>query len=171
MSDELADGHPVLLFDGVCNLCNRSVQFIIRHDPDGVFRFAPLQSDVGTELLQECGLSADHLDSLVLVEGDDYYTKSDAALRAAKHLGGVLRLGWSLRFVPKLLRDGVYDVIADNRYDWFGKRDQCMMPTPDIEARFLAGGPGSTGGSDGDAVSTGETTDSPRPETENDNPA
>jgi predicted DCC family thiol-disulfide oxidoreductase YuxK len=165
MSSERADGHPVLLFDGVCNLCNRWVQFIIRHDPDGVFRFAPLQSDVGTELLRECGLSADHLDSLVLVEDDNYYTKSDAALRTATHLGGVFRLGWPFQFVPRRLRDWVYDIVADNRYDWFGKRDQCMMPTPDIEERFLAGGPGST-----DAVSTEETTDSPPPETESDTP-
>ena len=142
MSTEVPEGHPVLLFDGVCNLCNQSIQFVIERDPDAVFRFAPLQSDVGEELLEECGLPADHLDSVILVEGDEYYTKSDAALRTAKHLGGVYRLLWPLRVFPRRLRNFVYDFIANRRYRWFGKREQCMMPTPDIASRFLAGGPG-----------------------------
>jgi predicted DCC family thiol-disulfide oxidoreductase YuxK len=159
MSRKVSIDNPVILFDGVCNLCNRWVQFVIRNDPAGVFRFAPLQSDVGQQLLVECGLSSDHLDSVVLIEGDDYYTKSGAALRTAKLLGGVYRLAWPLRFVPGGIRNWVYDFIADHRYDWFGKRDQCMMPTPDIEQRFLAGGPG--GRSDGDTEQS-LPTDSPR---------
>ncbi len=143
MDTEVPAEHPVLLFDGVCNLCNQSIQFVIRNDPDAVFRFAPLQSDVGQELLSEFGMPTDELESVVLVEGDEYYTKSSAALRTAKHLGGVYRLLWPLRVIPRRLRNVVYDFIANRRYRWFGKRDSCMMPTPDIEARFLAGGPGS----------------------------
>ena len=143
MSTEVPEDHPILLFDGVCNLCNRSIQFVIERDPEAVFRFAPLQSDVGEELLAECGLPADHMDSVILVENGDYYTKSDAALRTAKHLGGVYWLLWPLRVFPRRLRNAVYNFIAARRYRWFGKRDQCMMPTPDIAERFLAGGPGS----------------------------
>jgi predicted DCC family thiol-disulfide oxidoreductase YuxK len=135
---------PVLLFDGVCNLCNWWIQFLIERDPDATFRFAPLQSDVAGELLAECGLSRDHLDSVVLVEGDSYYTKSDAVLRAGKHLGGVYQLLWPLRVVPRRLRNWLYDAVADRRYGWFGKREQCMVPTPDIESRFLAGGPATS---------------------------
>jgi predicted DCC family thiol-disulfide oxidoreductase YuxK len=143
--EDVPRDRPVLLFDGVCNLCNRWIQFLIERDPDATFRFAPLQSDVAGELLAECGLPRDHLDSVVLVEGDSYYTKSDAVLRAAKHLGGGYRLLWPLRVVPRGLRNWLYDAVADRRYGWFGKREQCMVPTPDIESRFLAGDPtGST---------------------------
>lgn len=131
------DDSPVLLFDGVCNFCNWWVQFVIERDPDAVFRFAPLQSAVAGELLAEHGLDSDHLDSVVLVEGERCYTKSDAVLRAATHLGGVYRTLWLLRAVPRRLRDWLYDAVADRRYSWFGKRDQCMVPTAAIESRFL----------------------------------
>ncbi|SDJ92487.1 Predicted thiol-disulfide oxidoreductase YuxK, DCC family [Halovenus aranensis] len=142
MSNRVDEG-PVLLFDGVCNLCNWSVQFIIERDPEGVFSFAPLQSAAAGTLLARHGLDPDHLDSVVLVEEDRCYTGSTAALRAAAHLGGVYRLLWSLRFVPRQVRDRVYDFVAERRYDWFGRRDQCMVPGPDIEARFLGGGTGA----------------------------
>lgn len=143
MSDAVPGDHPVLLFDGVCNLCNRWIRFVIERDPDATFRFAPLQSDVAGELLAECDLPRDHLDSVVLVEGGDYYTKSEAVLRTAKHLGGIYRLLWPLRVFPRRLRDWLYDFVANRRYGLFGKRDRCMMPTPDVESRFLAGGPGT----------------------------
>lgn len=142
MSSDVSGDGPVLLFDGVCNLCNRWIQFVIERDSEGRFRFAPLQSDVAGELLAECGLARDHLDSVVLVEGDRYYTKSDAVLRTANHLGGAYRFLWPLRVFPRRLRNVFYDFVAARRYGWFGKRDQCMMPTSDIESRFLAGGPG-----------------------------
>ncbi len=140
--EERLGDHPVVLFDGVCNLCTGYVGFLIRRDPEGVFRFAPLQSSVGRRLLEDCGLDPDVMDSVVLVEGGEPSVKSDAVLRAAAHLGGAYRLLAPARFVPRRLRNAAYDVVASRRYDWFGRRDRCMMPTPDVESRFLAGGPG-----------------------------
>lgn len=138
--DEDPTAHPVVLFDGVCNLCAGSVRFVIERDPEGVFRFAPLQSAVGERLLAEAGLDEDHdtLDSIVLVEDDEVYTKSDAVIRVAARLGGPYRLLSPARYLPKRARDAVYDFVAANRYDWFGKRDRCLMPTPELESRFLA---------------------------------
>lgn len=146
MNGELPDGvpdeHPVVLFDGVCNLCEGSVKFLIRRDPEGLFRFAPLQSEVADTLLADHEVDPDALDSVVLVEEDSVYTKSDAVLRAARHLGGIYGPLWATRVLPRSFRDGVYDFVADRRYGWFGKKDACMMPTPDLRSRFLAGGPG-----------------------------
>ena len=126
-----------MLFDGVCNLCNGFVRFIIARDPRGRFRFASLQSPAAAALLNgrlQHGLLPD---SIVLVEGDDIYTQSTAALRVA----GGLRFPWNLWYgfmlVPRPLRDIVYAWVARNRYRWFGKRDVCMVPTPDLRARFL----------------------------------
>jgi predicted DCC family thiol-disulfide oxidoreductase YuxK len=133
----MADDHPVLLFDGVCNLCNGAVRFVVRHDPEGVFRFAPLQSDAADSLLADCDRESD-LDSVVLVADGACHVKSDAALRVARRLGLPYSLLWAFRFVPRGLRDAVYDVVADNRYGWFGRREECMVPTPDLEERFLS---------------------------------
>lgn len=134
--------HPILLFDGVCNLCNRWIQFVIARDPDAIFRFAPLQSDVARTLLSETDYAGEQLDSVVLVEDGTLYTKSDAVIRTARHLGGIYHLLRPTAIVPTRLRNLVYDFVANRRYRWFGKRDACMMPTPDVEERFLAGGPG-----------------------------
>jgi predicted DCC family thiol-disulfide oxidoreductase YuxK len=139
----VARSHPVLLFDGVCNLCNRWVQFVIERDPEAQFRFAPLQSTAAQRLLADCGYEGETLDSVVLVEDGTYYTKSDAVIRTAYHLGGVYRLLEPGKIVPTRLRNAVYDFVAARRYGWFGKRDQCMMPEPDLRERFLAGGPGA----------------------------
>lgn len=129
--------HPVLLFDGVCNLCNSSVQFIIDKDPKSKFHFASLQSDIGQELLDRFGANSGSLDSVVLIKNDKVYSRSSAALQALKTLGG----GWSLFYafviIPKPVRDVVYDWIAKNRYKWFGKKDACWLPTPDLRTRFL----------------------------------
>jgi predicted DCC family thiol-disulfide oxidoreductase YuxK len=145
MSGEIPEGvpdeHPVVLFDGVCNLCEGSVKFLIRRDPEGLFRFAPLQSEVADALLADHEIDPDALDSVVLVEDGAVYTKSAAVLRAAYHLGGLYRPLWATRVLPRSFRDGLYDFVADRRYGWFGKKDACMMPTPDIRSRFLAGGP------------------------------
>lgn len=132
--------HPVVLFDGVCNLCAGSVRFVIDRDPEGVFRFAPLQSAVGERLLDGAGFDEAHenLDSVVLVEDGKAYTKSDAVIRIAARLGGPYRLLSPFRYVPKRARDAVYEFVAANRYDWFGKRDRCLLPTPELESRFLA---------------------------------
>ncbi|WP_226481540.1 thiol-disulfide oxidoreductase DCC family protein [Natrinema amylolyticum] len=138
MGSDLPDG-PIILFDGVCNLCSGFVQFVLPRDTEGQFRFASLQSDVGNELLAEHGLPTDELESVVLIEGEDCYVKSAAVIRIAERLGGVYRLLGPFRFLPRRLRDGVYDFVADRRYRWFGKKDQCAMPPADVDvsARFL----------------------------------
>jgi predicted DCC family thiol-disulfide oxidoreductase YuxK len=131
-----SDG-PVVLFDGVCNLCNRLVAFLIPRDPEGRLRFAPLQSEAGQQLLTRHGLPTEGFDSFVLVEGDRAYTKSDAAIRVAELLGWPYRLARVARLLPTGLRDSLYDVVADNRYDWFGHRDRCMVPDDGVGDRFL----------------------------------
>ena len=127
--------HPVVLFDGVCNLCNASVTFLIDRDPEATFRFAPLQSDVGRALVADCDLEGE--DSIVLVEDGRCYIRSDAALRIA----GQMRAPWpllrALRVVPRPLRDFIYRGIAARRYRWFGKEAACRLPTPDLKRRFL----------------------------------
>lgn len=137
MSTEVPEDAPVVLFDGVCNLCTGLVQFIIPRDPKQRFRFAPLQSPVGRELLDRFDLPTDRLETFVLVEGDECYTKSAAALRIAKHLGGVYALLYPLRLIPRPVRDTVYDFVADHRYQWLGRRDRCMAPSPEVDAWFL----------------------------------
>ena len=138
----LAESHPVLLFDGVCNLCNRWIQFVINRDPEATFRFAPLQSRVAQELLAGAGYEGETLDSVVLIDDGNYYDKSDAVIRTARHLGGVYRLLGPFGLFPARLRNIFYDFVAARRYRWFGKREACMMPTPENKKRFLAGGPG-----------------------------
>jgi predicted DCC family thiol-disulfide oxidoreductase YuxK len=136
MTTDATDG-PVLLFDGVCNLCTGVVTFVVPRDPDGRIRFASLQSDAGRRLLEGCGFSPDDRSTVVLVEGDDCYTKSSAAIRVARHLGMPYAALAILVVVPRPIRDAVYDVVAANRYDWFGQRDSCMVPTADVSDRFL----------------------------------
>ena len=131
------DGRAVVLFDGVCNLCNGSVQFIIRRDPAGRFRFASLQSEAGQALLRRHGLDPDDLSSVILVEDGRAYARSDAALRVARGLSGAWRAAGALRVVPRPLRDLVYGWVARNRYRWFGRREACMVPTPELRGRFL----------------------------------
>lgn len=128
---------PILLFDGVCNLCNGTVQWIIRHDPAGRFRFAALQSPAGQRLLRRAGLPVDALDTVVLYEQGRFYTHSDVPLRVCRQLGAPWSWLYPLRFVPGALRDAVYRWVARHRYRWFGRRDQCMIPTPELRARFL----------------------------------
>jgi predicted DCC family thiol-disulfide oxidoreductase YuxK len=129
----------VVLFDGVCNLCSASVRFIAARDRDAFFRFASIQSDVAKELLREHGVAIAEGDprSIVLIEDGRVLEGSTAALRIARHLNGIWKLGWVLLVVPRFLRDAVYDFIAKRRYRWFGKKDVCMVPTPELRARFL----------------------------------
>jgi predicted DCC family thiol-disulfide oxidoreductase YuxK len=131
------NNHPVILFDGVCNLCNGAVQFIIKRDKKAVFRFAPLQSDFGQAQLQKSGLAFPTVETIVLVEDGTVYQRSDAALRISKHLSGAWPVLYSCRIVPRILRDAAYNWIARNRYRFFGRRDECMIPTPELKARFL----------------------------------
>lgn len=129
---------PVILFDGVCNLCSGFVQFVIAHDPAGRFRFAARQSDAARRLLRQpdAARSASPA-SVVLVEGDRVFTQSTAALRIARGLGLPWRLVYGLIAVPRPLRDWMYDIVARHRYQWFGRRDGCLVPTADERARFL----------------------------------
>ncbi|WP_254278936.1 thiol-disulfide oxidoreductase DCC family protein [Haloarcula marina] len=136
MSDAPTD-HPVLLFDGVCNLCNGVVQFLIPRDPAGRIKYAPLQSEAGRELVERTELSTDGLDSVILVEAGRAYTKSAAVIRVAELLGYPYRFARVGRLVPRAVRDAVYDFVAANRYDWFGKKDRCMVPDEDVSDRFL----------------------------------
>ncbi len=135
-SDGLPGGPPVVLFDGVCNLCNAAVTFIIDRDPEAVFRFAPLQSDVGQRLVRQCGLEGE--DTIVLVEHGRCSVRSTAALQIARRLTGGWPLLGAFLAVPAPLRDAAYRFIARNRLAWFGKRDACRMPTPNLQRRFLA---------------------------------
>jgi predicted DCC family thiol-disulfide oxidoreductase YuxK len=128
---------PVLLFDGVCNLCNDYVQFVLERDDAETIRFGSLQSEAGSDLLKGCGLPHDYTDSLVLVEGSEHYTRSSAVLRVCHHLGGPYRLLSVFRIVPKVVRDAVYEQVAARRYDWFGKKNQCMIPSPGVQSRFV----------------------------------
>ncbi|MFC4305936.1 thiol-disulfide oxidoreductase DCC family protein [Cohnella boryungensis] len=129
----------VLLIDGQCNLCSGIARFVIRRDSRARFRFASLQSDPGQRLLAEGGLNREDLDTFVMVDNGRYYTKSTAALRTCGKLGLPWSLAWAGLLAPRLLRDRVYDFIAKRRYRWFGRPDRCLVPTPDVSARFLEG--------------------------------
>ena len=131
------DPAPVILFDGVCNLCNGSVQFLLKRDREGRFRFASLQSDAGRRLMAEHGLDVDVLSSVLLIEEGRVWQESSAALRIARHLPGAWKLLRILAAVPRPLRDAGYRWIARNRYRWFGKAETCWLPTPELKARFL----------------------------------
>jgi predicted DCC family thiol-disulfide oxidoreductase YuxK len=129
--------HPVILFDGVCNLCNASVQYVIKHDKKRLFRFASLQSLFGESILKQYGLPANIFDSFILLIDKKIYTRSTAALLVAKKLNGFIKLSYGFIIVPKFIRDFVYDLIAKNRYKWFGKKDACWIPTPELKNLFF----------------------------------
>ncbi len=131
-----APARPVLYFDGHCNLCNGFVQRVLRWDRRGVFLFASLQSSAGAKAVSALG-GASAPDSLVVEHRGRMYTKSDAALYVAQVLGGGFRLVALLRFLPKAVRNAVYDFVARNRYRWFGRQETCALPTPETAARFL----------------------------------
>lgn len=129
--------HPILLFDGVCNLCNGIVQFVIARNPGKTFLFASLQSAAGQEWLRHFQLPVDDFETFVLIEKDQYYTKSTAVLHVAKRLSGLWPLSYALIIIPPSIRDYLYSFVARNRYRWFGKRAKCMVPTDDVAGRFL----------------------------------
>ena len=135
---DLPTGKKIILFDGLCNLCEASVQFVIKHDNSDQFRFVALQSDLGQKIIAHIGINSKNIDSVVLYEpGVAYYYKSNAALQVAKNLGGLFHLGTVFRIIPTTLRNALYDYVAKNRYSWYGKKPQCLMPTPDLKAKFL----------------------------------
>lgn len=127
----------VLVFDGMCNLCSQSVLFIIKRDKQAVFRFAPLQSEAGRHLLKQYGIDPGNVDSLLLIKDGNAYIKSEAALRLVKELQGSWKFLSVFTVIPKPIRDWLYDLVAKNRYKWFGKKDACIVPTEDIKTRFL----------------------------------
>ncbi len=127
----------IVLFDGVCNFCNASVNFVIERDKAGYFKFAPLQSEIGEELVAKHGIDGSDTDSVIVVENDRAYTHSSGALRIAKQLDGMWSWTYAFIIVPKPIRDLAYKLFAKYRYRLFGRQDACMMPTPEIRARFL----------------------------------
>ena len=132
------DNKKIILFDGVCNLCNGFIQFVIKRDKNDIFRYASLQSELGQKLIYERGIDTKQIDSVVLIEpGIAYYVKSDAALNIGKQLKGYQTISKILNLIPSGLRNIIYDLIARYRYNWFGKKDACMIPTPELKAKFL----------------------------------
>lgn len=129
--------NQIILFDGLCNLCNGSVQFIINRDAKKQFRFASLQSSFGNHQLHKFGLATNQLYSIILIKEGRYLQKSNAALEIARNLDGLWPAIYLFKIVPRFLRDWAYDCIAKNRYSWFGKKDSCMIPTPELKSRFL----------------------------------
>ncbi len=135
---ELPKDKKIILFDGVCNLCNGAVTFIIEHDKKDVFRFASLQSEIGKKLVAERGMDPEELDSIILIDpGVAYYQKSSAALEISRELSGGYSLLKNFSFIPEAFRDGIYNFIANNRYKWYGKKETCMIPTPELKSKFL----------------------------------
>ncbi len=134
----LPTNKKIILFDGVCNLCNSAVQFVIKHDKKDVFRFVALQSELGQEILAYIGIDAKNIDSIVLYEpGVAYYYKSEAALQIARNLDGIFLFGTVFKIIPTKMRNHLYDYIAKNRYKWYGKQESCMLPTSELKTKFL----------------------------------
>jgi len=127
----------IILFDGVCNLCNTSVNFVIEHDKKNIFKFAALQSDMGKKLAIENNINIADTDSIILIDGDSSYIKSTAALYISKELSGAYPLLYAFMIIPKYLRDLIYNYIAKNRYKWYGKKESCMIPSPTLKDKFL----------------------------------
>ncbi len=131
------ENKSIILFDGVCNLCNSSIQFIIKRDKKHHFLFTSLQSDAGQELLLHFKLKKSDFDSIILIQNNKVYQKSTAILQISRYLPGLWKLNYAFIIFPKFIRDFVYTIIANNRYKWFGKKEVCMIPTPELKARFL----------------------------------
>lgn len=129
--------HSIILFDGICNLCNNSVQFVINHDKENKFIFASLQSATGQTLLKQYNLPQQGFNSFVLIQHEKVFLKSTAALMVAKQLKGWVKLLYGFIIVPAFIRNAVYNFIAKNRYKWFGKRDSCMIPSTELTSKFL----------------------------------
>ncbi|MBL0355804.1 MAG: thiol-disulfide oxidoreductase DCC family protein [Chitinophagaceae bacterium] len=132
MSDQ-----PVILFDGVCNLCNGAINLTIKCDKKNRIKFAALQSEAGRQLAKQYGLPENDLRTFLLIENRKVYSRSTAALRVCRLLPGMWPLCYGFIIVPAFIRNGIYDLVAKHRYKWFGRRDQCMIPTPELRARFL----------------------------------
>jgi len=134
----LPKNKKIILFDGVCNLCNAAVQFVIKHDKNDIFRFVALQSDLGQSIVKHIGVDTQNIDSIILYEpGVAYYIKSEGALEIAKHLSGGISFLSVFKILPTPLKNSIYDYIAKNRYKWYGKKEYCMIPTAELKSKFL----------------------------------
>ena len=136
MSD-LNENFSLILFDGVCNFCNSSVNKIIKHDKKNRFKFAALQSEIGKKLLKKHSIDSTKTDSIILIENNSAFTKSTAILKISKHLSGIYPLAYGFIIIPTFIRNFAYDFIARNRYKWWGKKDSCMIPTQEVKEKFI----------------------------------
>lgn len=135
---DLPKDKKILLFDGVCNLCNSAVQFVIKHDKKDLFRFVTLQSDLGQKIAKHIGVDTSKIDSMIVYEPNiAYYYKAQAALKIVKYIGGIYNLMGVFSIVPQGILNTIYDFVAKNRYKWFGKKDSCMIPTAELKSKFL----------------------------------
>ena len=136
---DLPKDKKIILFDGVCNLCDSSVQFVIKHDKKDVFRFVSLQSELGQKIINHIGISDLNIDSTALYEPEKgYYYKAEVAFRILKELNGIYQCLFVFSIFPKSILNNIYDYVAKNRYEWFGKKESCMIPTPELQSKFLA---------------------------------
>lgn len=136
--ENLPHDKKIILFDGICNLCDGVVRFIIKRDKKDVFRFVALQSGLGQQIVKYIGIDTAKTDSIILYQpGQAYYYKAEAALEIAKEIGGIYSLLKLFTYLPKSFSNAVYDYVARNRYKWYGKKDECMIPTPEMKAKFL----------------------------------
>ena len=134
----LPQNKKIILFDGVCNLCDAAVQFVIKHDKKDVFRFVSLQSELGQQILKHIGINPSNIDSIILYQpGIAYYYKSAAALEIARSLGGFFHFGTIFKIIPTGIRNQLYDYIAKNRYKWYGKKETCLVPSTENKSKFL----------------------------------
>ncbi len=139
MLEKLPKNKKIILFDGVCNLCNSSINYVIDKDKKDVFRFVALQSDLGKEIQLYLGIDSKNIDSIILYHAPyAYYTKANAALQIMKEFGGVWTLMQVFSILPQVITNTIYDFVAKNRYTWFGKKANCRVPTPDLKEKFLA---------------------------------
>jgi predicted DCC family thiol-disulfide oxidoreductase YuxK len=135
--NDILKNKTILLFDGYCNLCHSSVQFVLKHEKKQELYFTSLQSPIGVEILTYYKINSTKIDSLVLIEKNKAYTKSSAALKLSKHLKGLYSLGFIFMIIPTFIRNWVYDFIAKNRYKWYGKKNSCLIPDEKLAKRFL----------------------------------
>ena len=137
-SNSLFPEKPLVLFDGVCNLCSGAVQFIIRHDPDGKIMFSSLQSERGQAILAHLNMKTDDFDTFIFIENGIAYSRSTGVLKEIRHFDGLWWVLYALIIIPRPIRDFFYNIIARNRYRWFGKKKECWLPTPELKTRFLS---------------------------------
>ncbi len=136
---DLPKDKKIILFDGICNLCDNAVQFIIKHDKNDIFRFVSLQSELGNSISKHIGIKNNQIDSIILYQpGIAYFIKADAALKILKELNSNYRFLLLFSFIPSFIKNSIYDYIATNRYKWYGKKESCLIPSRELESKFLS---------------------------------